>query len=403
MVLAAWVAAWGEPAPLPRGDWVAHGFPAKARDALRKHLRDSVERGEVPGGSLLLMHKGEVIFREGFGYAHIKRKRPFTADAPCRIASLSKPIIATLIVKLAAQGTLDLDKPIDAYLPVMEALRLKSGEPPAHQPTLRQCLKHTAGFLSDYEPGGRPWLRLKGKGLTLAQVVEREAHMPMARNPGKRFAYSGIGYDVAGRIVEVATQRALNNVLRDEICKPLGMTHTTYYPDAATRAQIPSFYWLWRSDGKFRRRLNRPPVQEGHYISVGGGITSTLDDLARFLLMHQNEGRCNGTPFIPRDALHEMYRRRRPGPYYGLGFTLGPAAADGLAAWIYHSGSSGTQLWLERRHHVIGVFFTQHRMSAGKKMPESEKKIPKGASSWQKLTKKRYIDPVLGWTAKSKR
>jgi CubicO group peptidase (beta-lactamase class C family) len=90
----------------------------------------SVERGELPGGSLLLMHEGEVIFDQGFGYAHIRRKSPFTADAPVRVASLSKSIIATLIVRLDARRALDLDRPIDGYLPRLLQLRLTTGKAP---------------------------------------------------------------------------------------------------------------------------------------------------------------------------------------------------------------------------------------------------------------------------------
>ncbi len=380
------------------GDWTKHGFDSESKTRLLTHLDESVRKGDVPGGAILLLHHGEVIFREDFGYGHIRREQPFAADAPFRIASISKSIIATLAVKLSAEGKLDLDQSIDAYVPEMKSLRLRSSVFLERTPTIAECLKHTAGFISDYEDGGRPWLTQTGKGLTLAQVVALEAEMPMSRNPGEAFAYSGIGYDVVGRVIEVVTQRSLNDVLQDEICVPLGMTQTTYYPDDATQKVMPSFYWQWRSDGGFRRRLDQPKVLEGHYASVGGAIVSTVDDLARFMLLHRNAGSVDGKQIIEANALNRMYKRQKPVAYYGLGFTLGPSGDDGLASWIYHSGSSGTMLWLDRSHDVIGVIATQHSRSHGAEMLESEKNIQLNAPSWQSATKEAFIDPVLGWT-----
>ncbi len=397
LVLISLPIAWGED-HLAGGDWVAHGFAASAKTDLRDHLSRSVQAGEVPGGGLLIMHQGEVIFREGFGYGHLRRQVPFTADSTFRIASLSKPIIATLAVKLDAQGVIDLEATIDTYLPDMTNLRLQSGERPSRLPRLRECLKHTAGFVTDYDDGGRPWLQQTGKGLTLEQVVKLETNIPMSASPGQRFAYSGIGYDIVGRIIEVVTKRGLNEVLQRELCEPLGMTRTTYFPTADILDTMPSFYWQWRSDGNFRRRLDAPPVPATDYVSVGGGIVSTLDDLARFMLLHRNGGQLGDQPWASQWALTRMYARNKPGSYYGLGFTLGPPGDDGLASWIFHSGSSGTMMWWDRERDVIGILATQHSRSAGEKMAESQKRIPSDAPSWQVITKANYIDPIFGWT-----
>jgi len=382
---------------LPKGDWVAAGYPAQARTVLRTHLRKSIERGEIPGGSLLLMHGDKVIFDEGFGFAHIGKKQAFEIDVPVRVASISKPIIATLIVKLDANGVLDLDRPIDKYLPQLRKLRLTSGNAPKRMPTLRECLKHTAGFVSDYEDGGRPWLRLSRKGLTLAEVVEREIKLPMPRQPGRGFAYSGAGYDIAGRVVEIVTKRPLNDVLREELCKPLGMAHTTYYPSKAQRGRMPNFYWMWRSDATLHRRRDRPAIPDGEYISVGGGVVSTARDLARFLLLHRHEGKIGKNQLVPRESMLAMVKRSRPGSYYGLGFSLGPDNGEGHGAWLSHTGSSGTYFWLDRTTGTLGVMLTQHSTSRGRPIKGIPPKIPEKAPSWQKVTKMTYIDPVLGW------
>ncbi|TWU19445.1 serine hydrolase domain-containing protein [Allorhodopirellula heiligendammensis] len=376
-------------------NWTEHGLSPESRASLESHLFESVDEGNVPGGSILILHAGEVIFRKGFGYAHLRHERPFSADAPFRIASLSKSIIATLTVILDERGDLDLDSPIDRYLPSASRLRLGSGAQPERLPTIAECLKHTAGFISDYDDGGRPWLVYTGRGKSLAEVVELEIEMPMARRPGESFAYSGIGYDIVGRVIEKVCDQPLDEVLQQELCQPLGMLDTTYFPDERTRQQMPSFYWQWRSDGHFRRQLDREQIPRDEYKSVGGGIVSTLDDLARFLLLHRNRGLVGNESFVDPITLERMYWRQKPGAFYGLGFTLGPQADDALPNWIFHSGSSGTMMWWDRQRDVIAIIATQHRRSAGEQKPGTPAQISLDTPSWQAMTKSQWIDPIL--------
>ncbi len=384
-------------------NWKKHGLSIDAREQLRSHLLESVVDGEVPGGILLIIHKNDTVFREAFGYRHIRRQLPFELTTPFRAASISKSIIATLATKLEADGLLDLDFTIDEYLTEARHLRLKSSIPIQRTPTLRECLHHTAGFLADEQSGGRPWLTLKEKGLTLEEAVNVELKLPIENQPGRKFAYSGIGYDIVGRIIEIVTGDSLEETLQVRLCKPLGMHNTTYYPDADTANQMASFYWRWRSDGTLHRQLEHRRVKHGEYVSVGGGIVTTVDDLARFLQMHRNLGIAENHRWADPTDLLQQYRRVKPGSFYGLGFTLGPAGrsvdgpAKNIATWISHTGSSGTLFWLDRNTDTIGVIVTQHRNSLGTKMPESERRIPIDADSWQKNMKSEFIDPVFGW------
>ncbi len=378
--------------------WKKHGFMTEDYDGLNKHLHRSVDSGEVPGGAMLLMHDGDVIFRQAFGYGHIRRKIPFSIESRFFAASLSKPIIATLVVKLDAEGIVDLDQPLDETLPCVANLRSESGDLPASMPTLRQCLHHTAGFRGDEGPSTRPWLKWKHKGYSLSEVVEKESMIPLAANPGTRYAYSGIGYDFVGRVIELATGQALESALQKYLCEPLGMIDTTFYPDEQTQNDMPSFYWRHRSDGSFRRRIDQPNVRPDDYTSVGGGIVTTIDNLAKFLQVHLNGGLIHGVRWIDEASLNQMYVRKKPGSFYGLGFVLGPADENGLASWILHTGSSGTMFWCDRQRKVVGVIATQQRLSDGTAMPESDRSIPLDTPSWTRQTKADYIDPVFGWT-----
>ena len=396
-------------APLPRGDWVGHGLSGDRKMELEQFLSSSYERGDTAGGSALLMHAGEVVFEHAFGFADIQRRRLFEMSTPCRVASISKPIVATLVVKLAAEGRVELDSPIDRYLPQYAGIRLRSGEELRRMPRVQELLRHTAGFTPDDKEGGRPWFWKEARGKTLAEMVALYPVFPVEGlycNPGGGCWYSGMGYDVAGRIVEVATGQPFHEVLRREFCEPLGMTDTCLLPDAGLRARAARRYYHWRSDGSFHRRIPRrsPSVADGDasspYTPIGGGVLSTPSDLAAFLMLHRNRGEVDGARFVPEAALRRMAERKRPWPRYGMGFQLGPGVPElgGHTAWIRHSGSSGTVCWLDFEHDVVGVILTQTERSRGRAMPEEEKLIPKAAPTFPEVVKSK-IDAVFGWRA----
>lgn len=377
------------------------GLSVESKQRLHTFLQSSVDDGLVPGGIVILVQGGETVFRQSFGYRDLRKKLPFELSTPFRAASLSKSILSSLVVAMASEGLLDLDQPIDEVL--VDARKLVQRGPPTVQraPTLRECLHHTAGFIADGQPGGRPWVRFRGQNLTLAEAVEIELTYPLASRPGTKFAYSGIGYDIAGRIIEIKTGQWLDEVLQERLCGPLGMTDTTFHADDEMRRSMAGFYWRWRSDGSMRRQLDSRIVPRGHYASVGGGLVTTADDLVAFMRMHRDQGIVDGEVWIKPEALIQQSIRKRPGAFYGLGFTLGPPLHDDprgeVASWILHTGSSGTMFWFDRVTDTIGVVVTQHRYSDGEKMPESEKRIAKDAESWTKTLKADIIDPVLGW------
>ena len=109
--------------------------------ALRKILRGAVEDKTVPGVSLLLAHRGEIIFKEAFGN--------LTVDQRVMMASSSKPVTATVVMILADQKKLSLDDPIEKYLPEFTGITIK-GKPPKNLPTVRHLLCNMSGLPGDF-------------------------------------------------------------------------------------------------------------------------------------------------------------------------------------------------------------------------------------------------------------
>jgi CubicO group peptidase (beta-lactamase class C family) len=358
------------PQELRPGNPQAHGLTDTDLDALRSILRKAVDDRTVPGVSLLLVHKGEIIFKEAFGN--------LTLDQKALMASSSKPVTATLLMILVDQGKLSLDDPVEKYLPEFKGITFK-GKPPAKLPTVRHLLSNMAGLPGDFL--AESLLKRLRKGAGKAQEVAKEAEKDLekgragtgvfsARNrslaesvrgmaegglatePGAEFHYCTMGFNVAARVAEVAAKRPFEELVRTELFEPMGMKDTRYTPFGLQAIQSSPTL----------------PGGESRFIMAGGGMTSTLDDFAAFYQMHANGGTYHGRRILSERAVATMHTRQgklellMAGPYgndYGLAFFLDRLDDKGQARIITHPGFFGTTPWLDKDRELIGVLFVQ--------------------------------------------
>lgn len=369
-VSAFCVGAWGfagpaaPPAPIadPAGEaaWLAHGFTAAQRNSLREVWRWGIAENFVPGGAMLIVHRGETVFREAFGVADLATGRPFTVDAPCRLASVTKPFTATLFARLVEAGRLAWDDPVDKFLPQFAALEVRGQGRAKRAPLIRELLSHTAGFPgNDERRAGAVDIPPES---TLAEVVATLARAGLVREPGSGYAYSGFGYMVAGRVAEVATGREFSALMHEQLLEPIGASRAVFHPSASAdmRARIPVMYD--RTDGRLV-----PATVAGRedaavkFPNPGGGLVATLDDVGRFLRLHRDRGVAAGTPVLQPASLRALYTRQpatnREG--YGLGFNLLHAGADGVADRVQHGGASGTLALIDFQRDLFVVVLTQ--------------------------------------------
>jgi CubicO group peptidase (beta-lactamase class C family) len=346
----------------------SHGLTDANLDALRAILRAAVNEHTVPGVSLLLAHKGEVIFKEAFG--------SLSVDQKVLMASSSKPVTATLLMILADQGKLSLDDPVEKYLPEFKGITVK-GKPPAKPATVRHLLCNMSGLPGDFlaesllkrlrkgadkaqaelkgdeiEKGSSNARFFSGGNRSLADSVRDLATRGLATEPGAEFHYCTIGFNVAARVAEVAAKRPFEELVRTELLEPMGMKDTRYTP-FGLRA--------------FNSGLILPNG-ESRFIMAGGGMTSTLDDFAAFYQMHLNAGTYRGRRLLREQSVAMMHMRQAKlellmsGPYgnnYGLAFFLDRLDDKGEARAITHPGLFGTTPWLDKDHNLVGVLFVQ--------------------------------------------
>ena len=381
-LIGTWGLAAAAPTPAALADaagekaWLAHGFTAAQRDSLREVWRWGMAERFVPGGAMLIVHRGETVFREAFGVADLATGRPFTVDAPCRLASVTKPFTATLFARLVEAGWLAWDDPVDKFLPEFAKLEVRGQGRAKRAPLVRELLSHTAGFAGNDER--RSGAVEISPGSTLAEVAATLAQAGLVREPGSGYAYSGFGYMVAGRVAEVATGREFSALMHEQLGEPIGAGRAVFHSSAAADllARMPVMYY--RIGGSLV-----PVAAAGRedaavrFPNPGGGLVATLDDVGRLLRLHRDRGVAADTSLLLPASLRALYVRQaatnREG--YGLGFNLLHAGADGVADRVQHGGASGTLALIDFQRDVFVVVLTQvptkQRLPFGKRLSQA--------------------------------
>ncbi|MBW1799261.1 MAG: beta-lactamase family protein [Deltaproteobacteria bacterium] len=340
---------------LPSGDWVEHGFSAEQRNTLRSFFDEAVQNGDIAGGSLLLMHQDEVIFREAFGYADLESGRPFTTDDVCFIASASKPVTVTTMVMLEERGILSLDDPIEKWIPAFKDVTVRGQAEPACPPLIWQALSHRSGLPGNTDLGEdkRNWRDFQGG---LSEFVEGFAKAGLMAEPGTRWSYGRAGFMTAAYAAEVAAGKPFEVLMQELLLDPLGMTSTTFHPSEKVLQEIPSGYHRANDELVPRSRV-LTESSLGDLINPGGGLFSTLDDMGLLLLFHMNQGVVNGKRLVSAEALARMYRipDELPDQAYGLGLNIVVEAP----LLVRHIGGSGTMVWIDFDKEMAGVLLTQ--------------------------------------------
>jgi len=219
----------------------------------------AIQQARVTGLGVVVFNRGSIAYVNTFGERDTADHKPLTPDTVMSAASLTKCVFVVLVLKLVEQGTLDLDQPIVSYLPrplpEYDRYRDLGADTRYRQITLRMLLDHSSGL-----PNWR-WLTDDSK-------------LRIFFPPGSRFAYSGEGIDLAQMVVETGTGHSVEDLMREQIFQPLGMTRT----GMSWRAQFDDDYANgYDEHGKSLgpQRRSRP--------DAAGGLLTTLHDYALFV------------------------------------------------------------------------------------------------------------------------
>lgn len=208
-----------------------------------QRLQQQVHPQRLVGAVVLVRQHGVLRHASATGLADRESSIPMRRDHLFRLASVSKPLLTTVILRLVAEGVLDLDAPVQRWLPQFRPALADGRTPPI---SLRQLLSHSSGlgyrFLEADADG--PYAQagvsdgMDATPLTLAENVRRIAQAPLLFEPGSQWLYS-LGVDVAGAVAEAATGEALQALFARLLAAPLGLRDTAFVTTDGARLATP--------------------------------------------------------------------------------------------------------------------------------------------------------------------
>lgn len=304
---------------------VAHAAELSARQIARidSAVTAVIARHHLPGLTIAVVADGEIRWSNAYGLADVENQVPARTPTLFRIASTSKPITAVAAMQLVERGKLDLDAPVQRYVP---------GFPVKSKPvTTRQLLAHLGGIRA-YKPNEGEQTR-NYETLTAALDVFKDDSL--VAEPGTRYQYTTFGYTLLGAVIEGASGMPYRDYLREHVLAPAGMTSTRPDDIAAivphrARGYSPLVYG--RFDGKWKNAILMDPS----YKIPGGGLLSTCEDLARFAIAVMSGKLLGRESFERMTTMQRTLDGKETG--YGLGWYLGPWKGRGGGPAVWHGG-----------------------------------------------------------------
>lgn len=274
-----------------------------------------VDDGRTAGAAVLIWQGGRERCFHAAGLADREAGRPFRRDTLIQIFSMTKPVTGVALMQLYEEGRFRLDDPLALYLPEFGAVQVwdgKSLRPPSRAITIRDVLRHTAGFSYGWEDGvvGKAWNAEQPLAFDhdLAEFGRRLARVPLVADPGARWSYSA-AVDVQALLVEKISGQRFADYVRDRIFVPLGMTESGWTPPPETRSRLAAMYQVPQR-GTFARVPDKQWLEAnyaGAKLTMGGsGIVTTVDDYMRFARMLLGEGSLDGVRILKPSTVRLM-------------------------------------------------------------------------------------------------
>ena len=323
----------------------ASGLDSAQLARMSGHFQDAAQRQARAGYVLMIRNGAGAEYAEAFGVRNLASGEPMTLETEFRIASLTKPIVSTAIMRLVDRGELRLTDPVMRYLPEFASMEVGVAvsddgtleTEPARRPiTIFVLLSHTAGLGAGGQhehPATMVYAQRYAEFFQQGSVAEASewiASLPLVFQPGEGWGYS-FSVDVLARVIEVRTGQPIEAALDDLVLSPLGMTHTYYNMAGVDRSNVATLYVSGESGELVP--FEGVPIDTIPYAMSGGGLISTAGDYMKFLEMMRRRGEVNGEQFLSQASVEAMTRNVLPeslrpirlemnmmGAGFGLGF-----------------------------------------------------------------------------------
>jgi CubicO group peptidase (beta-lactamase class C family) len=278
-------------------------------------------RMNIPAMSVAVAQDDEIRFERAYGTADLQNSVPATPATVFRIASTTKSLTAVAVMQLVEKGKLDLDAPVQKYVPSFPTKTFPI--------TTRLLLAHLSG-IRNYR---RDEPERTNRYETLTEALSIFKDDPLEFEPGTKFSYTTYGYTLVGAVIESVSGMSYIDYMRENIFKPAGMQHTqaddvfAIIPNRAA-GYHPKVY------GVFDGNVRNADLMDSSYKLSAGGLVSTADDLARFAIALQDGVLIKSDTFQQMCTTQKTRDGRETG--YGLGWYVqtGDRATSDSPIWL---------------------------------------------------------------------
>lgn len=366
-------------------------------EAIDAALRGLVESGKLVGVSALVFQGNREVYFGAFGHADRENDKPMARDTVVQIFSMTKPVTGVALMKLFERGKFKLDDPLEMHAPQFAELRVYAGldeagqpkyEPPKRKVTIRDVLRHTAGFPAggDETAVGTIYRELDPRAYTntLEDFIAKFSQVPLAYQPGTRWLYSD-AVDVQAYLVQKFSGVPFDKFLDLHIFRPLGMKSVRYtiLPTDEDRPQLAAVYTR-NDDGSFTRQADEEayrfngeawPMKPGSF-----GLVATIDDYMKFARMLLGGGKLGrarvltpetvqlmATDAMPPEVTDQSWLPGKGQVGFGIDFAVRVAPpkdaseASGAVGEFFWDGAASTLFWVDPKNNLAAVLFTQMR------------------------------------------
>ncbi|MET8862825.1 serine hydrolase domain-containing protein [Nonomuraea sp. NPDC004580] len=303
-------------------DAETEGKPEMSHAMLEKFVEGAADRHGIPGLAVGVWVDGREVFA-GHGVTSVENPLPVNEDTLFLLGSVTKTYTATVIMRLAAEGKIDLDAPVTAYVPEFGRSDI----------TIKHLVNHTSGL---------DWGVMEDTGENddaLARYVDYFAALPPIAQPGERTSYSQGGYNLLGRVIEKVTGMTFERAVAELLLQPLGLQRSFFSrEDVMTRR-----FAVGHDLGQGGTLTVSRPWRHWRGDAPGGGIATSIGDLLRWARFHLGEERAEVVSAEVRSTMRvqtAVLRASSMGDGVGLGWFLRERDGVLLAG---HGGSANGQ------------------------------------------------------------
>src|SRR5262245_48546689 len=270
------------------------GVGKKYVERLDPFLAKAMGEDNIPGLAIGIVEDGQLVYSRGFGVMRLgDPSHPVTQETLFHMASITKPFVATALMQLVEQGKVDLDGPVTRYVPYFQLAdaRYKTI-------TVRQMVTHTSGMpdVDNYY-----WDKPEYDDGALERYVRSLKDKLLRWEPGTKFAYSNMAFEVLGDLVAKVSGISFENYVQANILRPLNMRSSTLLLKEANESLVAAGHT--KDSGGQLKAIAHYPYNRAH--TPSSNLESNVVDMARWIMANLDRRQLDGRTILKKST-HEL-------------------------------------------------------------------------------------------------